>query len=131
MSPVLSNHLCIIPTAGEVKPVSASDARDGEGFLVKRPNLFFKKLENSSSGKLQTAIAILSIIGIASSSRTLSQPSPPTRERTARMYGSSTRLIRDRQCSSKKDESDARADLVCDRKPARVVPHRRCLESSG
>ena len=35
----------------------------------------------------------------------------------------------DRQCSSKNDESDARFECVCERKPASVVPSRRCSAS--
>jgi hypothetical protein len=129
ISPVRSNHFCMTWIAGAVNPINARDVRAGEGFRVKRPSRFFRYDVSSSSGRLQTAMAMRSMRGIASSSKTLSHPSPPTRDKTARMYGSSTRLMSDRQCSSKNVESDARVDLVCDRKPARVVPHSRCLES--
>ena len=73
------------------------------------------------------AIATRSSNGIASSSSTLSQLSPPILSRMARMYGSSTLFINDGQCEFQNSLPRSARDWV--RKPAIVEAIRRCFSS--
>lgn len=74
------------------------------------------------------AMATRSSRGIASSSRTLSQLSPPILSKIALMYGSSTLLINDGQCEFQ--NSLPRRARDCVRNPAIVDAIRRCFSST-